>query len=369
MFEAPKSWSTRTMLAARMEGVRGKVIVEEMHIPEIGPDDALVRVTASGICRSDWHVWNGDWGWLGFKLEPGTVLGHEIGGIVEAVGDNVRGVKPGDRVTVPFNLACGCCAHCGRGEQNLCVDRVSPHLIPGSGGWAQYVRAPNASLNCIPLPDGVDELTAAALGCRYMTAWRAVRSRGGLLGGESIAVFGCGAVGLAAIEIARTLGGRVIAIDIDDAKLARAREVGATQVLNVRGMSPADTGLAVKAITDRGAGVDLALDALGSTQTANSAIHALRRGGRLAQVGLTSQEEQGNILVPMDKIVLNELDIRGSLGNPQSQYAELLGLVAAGRLNPKRLVSRQVSLSDVGSVLDDMDQFKTDGYVIITDFS
>ena len=126
---------------------------------------------------------------------------------------------------------------------------------------------------------------------------------------------------------------------------------------------------AVKAITDRGAGVDLALDALGSTQTANSAIHALRRGGRLAQVGLTSQEEQGNILVPMDKIVLNELDIRGSLGNPQSQYAELLGLVAAGRLNPKRLVSRQVSLSDVGSVLDDMDQFKTDGYVIITDFS
>jgi len=246
---------------------------------------------------------------------------------------------------------------------------VSPHLIPGSGCWAQYVRALNASLNCIPLPEGVDELTAAALGCRYMTAWRAVRSRGALPGGESVAVFGCGAVGLAAIEIAKTLGGRVIAIDIDDAKLARARQIGAAQTLNVRGMSPADTGLAGKAIIDRGAGVDLALDALGSTQTANSAIHALRRGGRLSQVGLTSQEEQGNILVPIDKIVLDELDIRGSLSNPQSQYAELLGLVAAGRLNPKRLVSRTVSLSQVGSVLEDMDQFKTDGYVIITDFT
>jgi len=368
MFEAPKAWSSRTMKAAQLAGVRGEVTVKDLQIPEVGPDDALVRVVASGICRSDWHLWNGDWEWLGLRVKPGAVLGHEIGGVVEAVGANVRSVRPGQRVTVPMNLACGHCHHCSRGEQNICDNAAFPHFIPGSGGWAQYMRAPNANLNCIALPDGVDELTAAALGCRYMTAWRAIQNRGSLKGGESVAVFGCGGVGQAAIEIATALGGRVIAIDVDDAKLARAREIGASEVVNARGLSPEKTGELVCRVTDRGAGVDLAVDALGASATVNSALHSLRKGGRLAQVGLTSQEEKGAIGIPIDMLVFKELDIRGSSGNPQSQYDELLGLVASKKLNPTALVSREVALADVQSVLHDMDKFKTDGYVIITDF-
>jgi D-arabinose 1-dehydrogenase-like Zn-dependent alcohol dehydrogenase len=369
MFEAPKTWSSQLMNAARIEGVRGGVLVEEMPVPNIGPDDALVRVVASGICRSDWHLWNGDWQWVGMSLEKGAVLGHEIGGVVEAIGANVRGLSVGQKVTVPFNLACGCCHHCNLGEQNLCDNAAVPHLIPGSGGWAQYMRAPNAAMNCIPLPDGVDELTAAALGCRYMTAWRAVQARGGIRGGESVSIFGCGGVGQAAIEIASALGARVIAVDIDDRKLQKAKSIGASTTLNIRNFSPQQAGEAVRAITDRSAGVDMALDALGISSTVNAALHSLRKGGRLAQVGLTSQEEKGNVAIPMDMVVLKELEIRGSLGNPQSQYADLLALVSAKKLNPTKLVSKEVSLSNISSILHDMDSFKTDGYVIVTDFS
>lgn len=368
MFEAPKAWSTRTMRAAQAAGIRGRITVNDVQIPELEPDDTLVRVIASGICRSDWHLWNGDWDWLGLKLTPGAVLGHEIGGIVEAVGSNVRSVRPGQRVTVPFNLACGHCHHCSRGEQNICDNAAYPHFIPGSGGWAEYVRVPNANLNCVPLPDGVDETTAAALGCRYMTAWRAVQSRGALKGGETVAVFGCGGVGQAAIEIAVALGGRVIAIDVDEAKLARAKHIGAGHGINARGMSPEKVGEAVRRVTDRDAGADLAVEGLGSLATVHAALHSLRKGGRLAQVGLTSQEDRGVVAIPLDMVVFKELDIRGSSGNPQSQYDELLGLVAAGRLNPTALVSRTIALDQVELVLHDMDSFRTNGYVIITDF-
>lgn len=368
MFEAPRSWSSQTMNAAQIQGVRGPVNVTRMQVPDIGEDDALVRVVASGVCRSDWHLWNGDWEWVGMSLAPNAVLGHEIGGVVEAVGTNVTSVRVGQKVTVPFNLACGSCHHCARGEQNICDNAAVPHLIPGSGGWAQYMRAPNANLNCVPLPDGVDEMTAAALGCRYMTAWRAVQARGEIRGGETLAVFGCGGVGLAAVEIGAALGARVIAVDVDDAKLSKAREVGAAEGINVRGLSPEASGEAVRRRTDRGAGADVALDALGAKATVNAALHALRKGGRLSQVGLTSQEEKGVIAIPMDMIVLKELEIHGSLGNPQSRYGELLGLVAADRLKPTSLVSRTVSLRDVESVLHDMDTFRTSGYVIITDF-
>jgi len=368
MFTAPTNWSVETMRAAQFDSARGPVRVREVPIPEIDEADALVRVVACGICRSDWHVWNGDWEWFGVKRPLPSVLGHEIGGVVEKVGSSVKRVQPGMRVTIPFHLACGYCPCCRRGEQNLCDNRIFPHSTPGSGGWAQYMRAPNADLNCVPLPEGVDEMAAASLGCRYMTAWRAIQSKGGMRGGEIAAIFGCGGIGLAATEIASTLGVRVIAVDIDEVKLCRARELGASETVNASHAKPEEIGTAIKNLTENGAGVDLALDALGNSATVVAGLYSLRRGGRLSQVGLTSQEDKGNISVPMDMIVCNELQIRGSFGNPQSGYAELFRLVASRRLRPTALVSREVGLEDVDSVLRDMDTFKTLGYVIVTKF-
>lgn len=368
MFTSPTKWSVQTMRAAQFDGIRGRVQVRQMQVPEIDEEDALVRVVTCGICRSDWHKWNGDWEWFGSKLLQPAVLGHEIGGVVEKVGSSVRHVQPGMRVTIPFHLACGYCQYCRSGEQNLCENRIVPMDTPGSGGWAQYMRAPNADLNCVPLPEGVDEMAAAALGCRYMTAWHAIQSKGEIRGGEIVAIFGCGGIGLAATEIASTLGARVIAVDIDEVKLGKARELGASETVNASSTKPEETGKAIKKLTNNEAGVDLALDALGSSATALAGLYSLRRGGRLSQVGLTSQEDKGNISVPMDMLVLNELQIRGSFGNPQSGYAELLRLVASRRLRPTALVSREVSLEDVDSVLRDMDTFQTLGYVIITRF-
>lgn len=355
------------MNASFIEGVRAKARVEKVEIPEIGPDDALVRVVASGICRSDWHLWNGDWAWFNQKLYP--TLGHEIGGVVEAVGANVKNIKPGMKITVPFNLACGSCPYCRKGRQNLCDNQQVPHSLPGSGGWAEYMRAPNADMNCVPLPEGVDEMAAAALGCRFMTAWRAVQTQGAVRGGETVAIFGCGGVGQAAVEIASVLGARVIAVDVDDRKLAKMKELGADAVVNSKGLSGEEAAQKVKAITDGNWGADLAVDALGIRNTMIGALMSLRKGGRLSQVGLTSQAEQGLVSLPTDLIVVNEWEIRGSLGNPQGGYNDLLGMVARGKLNPTRLVSEEVRLSDVARVLDDMDNYRTDGYVIITDFN
>ena len=367
---APTRWSAnRTMRVAQATGVRSPISLATMPVPEIDEEDALVRIVASGICRSDWHIWNGDWVWNDISLPEGGVLGHEIGGVVEAVGGRCRSVKVGQRVTVPFHLSCGHCTYCRRGFQNRCEDGASSNLFAGAGGWAEYMRVPNADLNCIQLPDEVDELTAAALGCRYMTAWRAVHSQAAIQGGETIVVVGCGGVGLAAVEIAACLGGDVLAVDIDESKLELARKAGARAVVNAKGLGAEAVGQAVRALTQGGRGADISVDALGLEQTANSALYSLKKGGRHAHVGLTSQEERGMARIHLDRIVINELRIIGSVGNPQWSYEGLLGLVSQGRLRPKQLVSREVSLGQVDAVLHDMDTFKTSGYVVITDFT
>jgi len=363
---APTRWSSsRTMCAAQISGPRSPVIVARMPVPEIDEEDALVRIEKSGICRSDWHLWNGDWSWFGVDLPERHVLGHEIGGIVEAVGRRCAAVKVGQRVTVPFHLSCGHCASCRHGRQNLCEDGANSNLYAGTGGWAEYMRVPNADLNCIGVPDNVDLLTAAALGCRYMTAWHGVHDQVAVKGGESATIIGCGGVGLAAVEIASCLGAEVIAVDIDESKLEWARRVGARATINSVGLNPEEVAAEVAKLTPLGRGSDVSVDALGLEQTATAAVLSLNRGGRHAQIGLTSQAEKGYARLPLDVIVIKELQIRGSVGNPQWAYEGLLRMVSQGRLHPENLVSRKVALSEVESILHQMDDFKTSGYVVI----
>jgi D-arabinose 1-dehydrogenase-like Zn-dependent alcohol dehydrogenase len=356
----------KTMRAAVMTAVREPLEIQDVLLPELEPEDALVKIVASGICRSDWHLWNGDWKWF-MKLPQPAVLGHEMGGYVAAVGSSVKRVQVGQRVTVPFNLACGHCPYCHAGHQNRCDFMGVPQLTPGGGGWAEYARVPTADLNCIALPDEVDELSAAALGCRYMTAWRAVRDRGGVKAGETVAVFGCGGVGLAAIEICAALGAIPVAVDIDDTKLIQARSLGARYAVSAKGHTAETLAAEVRKALG-GLGPHAALDALGGSRTSLPAIMSLRKGGRLVVVGLTGQEDEGKVAFPADEIVNKELSIIGSVGNPHSSFPELLDLVAIGRLKPSALVSRKVTLADVSGVLVEMDRYATSGYVIITSF-
>jgi D-arabinose 1-dehydrogenase-like Zn-dependent alcohol dehydrogenase len=355
------------MRAAVMHSVRQPLEVTSVPLPEIGTEDVLVKVLACGICRSDWHMWNGDWGWFLDDFPKPAVLGHEIGAVIVAVGSAVRNVGVGHRVTIPFNLACGHCPYCHKGHQNLCDNLVMPTFIPGGGGWAEYARVPTADLNCIRLPDEVDELSAAALGCRYMTAWRAVRDRGLVRPGEYAAVFGCGGVGLAAIEICTAIGGIAIAVDIDDQKLAQARKSGARFAISAKDLSAEEIAAKIR-LEMGGLGPHVAIDALGGSRTAIPAVKSLRKGGRFVQVGLTGKDDEGKVSFPADDIVNMELSVIGSLGNPHSTFPELLNLVASGRLKPGALVTQKINITEVSSVLLDMDRFATSGYVLITSF-
>jgi len=165
-------------------------------VPEIGPDDVLVRVRACGICGSDVHGMDGSTG----RRIPPLVMGHELGGTVVAVGPGVSRVRPGDRVTTPFHESCGRCGYCMIGRSNLCDDMQFLGLTH-DGGYARYAAIRNADFNCIKLPDSIDALSAAAIGCRYMTAFHAVTRQGRLAAGQWVAVHGAGGIGLSAVKM------------------------------------------------------------------------------------------------------------------------------------------------------------------------
>lgn len=356
-----------TMRAVQVEQLRKPMELREIPIPDIGDEDVLVRVTASGICRTDWHVWNGDWTWAGLDLPIPITLGHEIGGIVERVGSGVSHLKPGMRVCVPFNLADGDCPYCRKGMQNLCENAAWGFTTPGSGGFAQYARVPNANLNCVALPENVTEKDGAALGCRYMTSYRAVRSRARVQAGEVVVVVGIGGVGRSAVQIAAAMGGMVVAIDTKESALQSAKGLGASHVINSAGFSPEDVRDSVrKLIGSKGA--DVAIDAMGGQNSTLTALHSLAKGGRLCVAGLTTQDDQGRIEIPVDQLVLNEWSLVGTLGNPHGEYPELLKLIDSGKLQPSKLISEEVALKDVQSVFDRMPLFETEGFVVVTDF-
>ncbi len=349
------------MKAARVTEFKKPLEIGNIPDPTPGPNDAVISVEASGICRSDWHMWQGDWAWLGLSPELPIAPGHEFGGKVAAMGNNVKGFKEGDRVTAPFHSSCGHCHYCLDGTPNRC-NTVAVYGFLWDGGYAEYVLIKEADANLISLPDTVTSTMAAALGCRYMTGYHGV-ARGRAGPGEWVAVHGAGGVGLSAIQTAHAVGAQVIAVDIDDDKLEQDKRAGEDAVVNSK---KDNVGEAVHEITQGGANVSI--DALGIQETILNSILSLRKGGRHVQIGLTTSEEQGMASIPIDAITLQELEIIGSLGNPQPKYPGLLSLVSSGRLTPQDLVESEVSLEDVTDVFNRMTEYKTNGFNIMTTF-
>ena len=220
------------MRAAIYETFQGPVEIRNVADPSPSASGAVLQVGATGVCRSDWH------GWMGHDPDIALphVPGHELAGTVVARGSAVRRWRIGDRVTVPFVCACGDCPQCDRGNQQICDHQTQPGFTHW-GSYAEYVAIENADINLVALPDDIDFVTAASLGCRFATAFRAVALQGNLQPGQWVAVHGCGGVGLAAVMIARALGAQVIAIDIDAAALDLARDVGAVATVDARGAS------------------------------------------------------------------------------------------------------------------------------------
>jgi propanol-preferring alcohol dehydrogenase len=213
------------------------------------------------------------------------------------------------------------------------------------------------------LPDSVSFEAGAALGCRYMTSYHAVADRGQVRGGQWVAVHGCGGIGLSAVQIAAALGAQVIAVDLDEGKLAMARNEGAVETVNAREV---DAPTAIKEIT--GGGAHVSLDALGIQATMLNSLMSLRKGGVHVQVGITTAAEQGQVALPIDIMTMQELEFRGSLGNPNQHYRPLMQMVERGVLKPDRLVTKSVSINETPAVIESMTDFGTMGFVVINNF-
>jgi alcohol dehydrogenase len=322
---------------------------------------ALIAVRAAGICRSDWH------GWQGHDPDIRTlphVPGHEFAGEVLEVGRDVRRWRRGDRVTMPFVAGCGACADCEAGAPQVCDRQFQPGFTAW-GSFAEAVVVRYADFNLVRLPEEMDYVTAACLGCRLATAYRAVALQGRAAAGEWIAIHGAGGLGLSAVMLATALAARPIAVDVRDDSLALARRFGAEHTINARECP--DVPDAIGQLTG-GRGADLSLDALGSAETAANSLRCLRPRGRHVQVGLLVGADAQPRL-PMELVIARELELYGSHGLAAADYGPLLALIGAGKLDLRRLVARTISLPEIPSALAGMGEFRHPGITIVDWFS
>ncbi len=346
------------MRAARLIGYRQPLEVTTVPDPEPSVDGVVVRVLACGVCRSDWHAWSGADPDVELPITPG----HEYCGEVVAVGPRVTRWRAGDRVIAPFILACGRCSDCAKGHQTICADQIVPGFTC-DGAFAEYISVAHADANLTALPDNMDPAIAAALGCRVTTAWQALVGRAQVQGGEWVAVFGGGGVGISTLILAKALGARVVVVDIDADKLTYAKGLGADAVVDA---SQVDASQAVKELTNGGA--DVAIEALGIEITTVTAMRSLRKLGRMVQIGMPAGDH-ATMSLPMDVLYSGQLTLLGTRGMPSWRYPSLLSLINGGGVDLNPLVTRKINLNQASAELAAFDAPTPPGVVVVTDFA
>ncbi len=332
--------------------------VVQLPDPTPSSDGVVIQVKASGICLSDWH------GWIGHDpdIRLPHVPGHELSGVVVAAGEQVSKWRGGERVTLPFVGGCGHCSHCLAGQQQVCDHQFQPGFTHW-GSFAEFTAIDYADQNLVRLPDSIDDVTAATLGCRLATSFRAIVAQGRVEAGQWVAVHGCGGVGLSAIMIAAALGARVLAVDISEQALQLAGVFGAVHCINARQVD--DVAGMIRELTAGGAHVSV--DALGDPAVVCQSIECLKKRGRHVQVGLITAAH-GKASIPLAKVIANELEIVGSHGMQAYRYIDMLKMIEQGRLQPQKLISRTVDLTESIAVLTSMDRFSGRGITVIDTF-
>jgi alcohol dehydrogenase len=343
------------MRAVVFERFGGPVDVRSVPDPVPSPGGVVVEVHATGLCRSDWHAWAGHDDGVALPHVPG----HELVGVVVELWTDVRRWSIGDRVTTPFVCGCGVCEWCRAGQAQVCPAQTQPGFTHW-GSFAERVALHAADTNLVAVTDLVEDSAAAALGCRFATAYRALHARAGLRSGEWVTVVGVGGVGLSAVQIAVAAGAKVVAVDRTPAALELARGLGAAHTVLAGG--GLDVAAEVHDLT--GGGSHVAVDAVGSESTCADAIHSLRRRGRHVQVGLLPAVG-GHPAVPMDRVIGWELDVLGSHGMASVDYPDMLALVEAGTLRPQDLVERVVGLTEGAQLLPALDTAAPVGVTLI----
>jgi alcohol dehydrogenase len=344
------------MRGAAYSSFGGRIGIADLPEPVSSREDAVIEVRASGVCRSDWHGWQGH--------DPDiTVLphvpGHEFAGVVVDVGESVTRWSAGDRVATPFISGCGRCEHCIAGRSQVCPDQTQPGFTHW-GSFAERVVVRQADFNLLRLPDTVSFEAGASLGCRFSTAYRAVVDQGRARSDEWVAIYGCGGVGLSAIMIAAALGARPVGIDPGSQARELAVAAGAEVV-----WEPDEARDRLPHID--GGGPHVTIDAIGAPSVVADAVAGLRRQGRHVQVGLLPGAGAFEGVVA-SRVISHELSIVGSHGISVTGLEEVLRLTAAGRLHPDRLIRRRVDLAGGVDVLTNLDADPALGITVITAF-
>jgi len=343
------------MRAAYYEQFKGSISIRSVAEPQVPENGVIIAVKATGICLSDWHGWQGH----DPDIRLPHVPGHELAGEIVAVGSGVKKWQGGERVTLPFVCGCGTCPQCTTGNPQVCDHQFQPGFTHW-GSFAELVAIHYADQNLVRLPDNLDFVAATSLGCRFITSFRAVLDQGQLQAGQWLVVHGCGGVGLAAIMIGKAVGARVLAVDIADEKLKLAAQLGANVTINSRNEDdPVD---AIRELT--GGGGHVSIDAVGTIETCSNSIAGLRKRGRHVQVGLLAGDHF-RPPIPMELVTANELEIVGSHGMPAADYQRIFKMIAAGELDPGKLVSETVDLQKGVELLQDMGSFSNSGVIVI----
>jgi L-iditol 2-dehydrogenase len=311
-----------------------RLVIEDVPVPAVGPEDVLVRVRACGICGSDVHGFDGSTG----RRRPPLIMGHEASGEIARTGTAVSRWKVGDRVTMDSTVYCGRCWHCLRGEFNLCDERqvlgVSCEDYRRDGAFAEFVAVPERILYRLPDPLSFER---SALAEAVSVAVHAVRNAD-LEKGSAVAVIGSGMIGLLVIQVLRAAGcSQVIAVDLDDSRLELARRLGATAAVNSGSTAPA---AAIRQLTD-GRGADAAFEVVGISSTLGIALESVRKGGRVTLVG----NLQPKVDLPLQAVVTREITIIGSCAS-SGEYPESLELIASGKVDVGAFISATPPLEE-----------------------
>jgi D-arabinose 1-dehydrogenase-like Zn-dependent alcohol dehydrogenase len=341
------------MRAAVYERFEGQIDVVDVPDPTPKPDEAVVEVTAVGLCRSDYHGWHG--------TDPDIVCphvgGHEFVGRVVAVGNAVQRVRVGDRIMVPFVCGCGECEPCRLGQHQVCRRQEQPGFTRW-GAFAQYTTIPFADVNAVHVPEAVSDEAAALVGCRVSTAYRGVVEQGRLVASEVLVVHGCGGVGLAAVAFGHALGARVVAVDVSADALALARAVGADDLLDASGVAAVD-----EAIHELTGGAHVSVECLGHAVTATNSVRCLRPLGRHVQIGLFPSPTTD---FPISRVIRDELEVLGVHGLSASRIPQVLAMVADGRIDPTAVVRQRLTIDDIPAALPAMGRFASPGVSLVT---
>ena len=316
--------------------------VEEVPTPEPGPGEVRIKVAACGICHTDLHYL--DHGTPTF-MEPPMILGHEISGTVDALGQGTKGFGEGDRVIIPAVLTCGHCAACRLGRENICqnMQMLGNHM---NGGYAEYVVVPTKDL--IPVPDSLPLEDCSIIADALSTPFHAVVNRGEVQPGNVVAVFGCGGVGINVVQFAAIAGARVVAVDLQDEKLEIAKKLGATDVFN------AGTEKLAKVIRRATGGCDVSFEAIGKPAVMLQAMSVLNPGGRFVMVGYSPDD----VSLPASRIMFREMEIRGSLGCRPVDYHRIVAMAAQGSLQLAPLISNRYGFDEINQGFDDLREGK-----------